>query len=469
MIVEPNRLMSRLRTGIQRSFPFPQFSSGAKIITVGDSITQYGNFAASNSVENRGTSILHWAINDIPNFRHSIYYDATATSGAAPPLFRGANFGIAAESATNIAARTGPMTRTGAQVAVVLCGTNVGVTDTPVNVATASIQSILDDLTNAGMFVCLGTILPRQVENPATGINITTALMDRILAINDWIRTKRSLNVAIWDAWEDMRDPAYSVGDPLYGSPKSGMTRDGVHLTPRGAYTASRPLRTILKQTIASSNLYTDTWFPPNIGAASNIILDGIFSGTGGMTTGGATGVAATNWTVQNITAAGNVSVVASVVVNPTTGGQSQRIVFTSDGLGSSATNAESITLTPQGFRVSEELLANGDWCQLFFKVRTNASPVVGGLQCILRNQTTYIFGRGLYIADNNRALQPYPNEIFDGWIVSEPMIYNTANVFIPQLQIDVLRSVAGSLTVDVDAAILMKTESAAVTFPYIP
>jgi hypothetical protein len=447
----------------------PFFGSNSSIITIGDSIMQANNFATSTALENQGDGVITWALRDLPAFRHHVWYDAGATGGATPPLFRGANFGLAGDTATQVAARTTPMINSGADLAIVLVGTNVGTTDALVSTTTASIQSILDDLTGAGIHVILGTILPRDVSTTPTGAQISPALMQRILDINTWIRGKGSNNVTIWDAWNDLVDPAYAQGvDDLYGIPLTGMIRDSVHLTPLGAYTAAQSLRHILQQ-MSGTHMYDDAWFNSDPAHSDNIITVGAFNGTSGYPQDGVTGTVASNWAVDNIDGgSGSVSAVCSLLSNTDTGGQTQRIVCTSDGLGSSSDNVETISLTPLGFVVNEATLSDGEWCQLFFKISVSASSVIGSLQCLLRNTTTGVIGRGMAHVDGNRANQPWPTEAFEGWLISEPVQYNSGNVFNPQLYMDILQTEAGNVTIDVEAAILLAVEDPHTTFPYI-
>ena len=450
------------------SLTLPFFTPDTRIITIGDSITRGNNYAISTAIENQGDGILAWALRDCPAFRHCVWYDAAATGGATPPLFRGANFGLSGDTATQIAARTTPMTNSGADLAIVLAGTNIGATDALPATTQDSIQDILDDVTGAGIHVILGTILPREVKTSPTGSEISPALMQRILDINTWIRAQGAPNITIWDAWDDLVDPAYVYGvDDEYGSPLAGITRDNVHLTPFGAYSAAKTLRGILR-TLSATHMYDDTWFDSAPAGGDNILTNGHFTGTGGTAQNATSGAIANNWVVTNTDgAAGSVSAVCSLLANTDTGGQSQRIVCTSDGAGSSTDNVETISLTPLGFTVNEAALNDGDWCQLFFKVSAASSNVIGSLQCLLRNTTSGVIGRRMSHVEANRANQPWPTDAFDAWIISEPIQYNTGDVLNPQLYIDVLQTISGSVTVDIDAALVLAVEDPAVTFPY--
>lgn len=446
---------------------YPTFAAGSKLVSALDSITQQEHYAESLKVENRGSSILHWASRDFPWFKHCIWYDATATGGASPPLFRGANFGLAGDTATGMSNRMTPLINTNPDLLLLLGGTNIGPTDTLPATVIASLQSIIDDCEANDIHVILGTILPRVVEDVASpsGNKITPALMNRILEINNWIRAQGSSTVTIWDAWYDLIDTQYSPGDALYGTPWSWVTRDDVHLTPRGCYTAAKSLRTILM-----AMRRAETWFNTAHDDSDNILSAAAsrFEGSGGSAQDGVTGTVATGWAIDNIDGgAGSVSAVASVIANAQTGGQTQRLVITSDGLGSSADNVETISVTPLGYLISEASLSDGDWCQYMFSLSVSSNAVLGSLQTLLRNTTTGVIGRGMGSVIADRTAQPWPHDQYNAWIVTEPVQYNTSDVYNPQLYIDVLQTEAGSVTIDMDKALLRKVEDPQVLFPY--
>jgi lysophospholipase L1-like esterase len=258
--------------GGRRDVSLPSFATGSKLIIVGDSIAQQNHFATSSKVSSRNNGWIEWALARLPGFQNVIWYDATATGGSAPPLFRGANFGQSGDTAPQVAARTTPMVNTGADVAVVLAGTNTG-GDATVPTATAALQDILDDLTGAGMYVILCTIWPRDVVASPTGSQISPALNTRRESINDWIRGKDSAMVKVLDVESVLKDPS-PISPLLDGSPIPELYYDEVHPAAKGAKAAGDVLYDFLKQTIAN-DIYSSTWFNADPTDSANRLLDG--------------------------------------------------------------------------------------------------------------------------------------------------------------------------------------------------
>lgn len=451
---------------------YPQFAPGAKLISVGDSIIQYGNLADSAKVSNQADSIVNWAICDRPTFQHAIWYDAGATGGASPPLFRGANFGLAGDTATDVTERIAPIVNIDADVCILSVGTNVGATDSSVATTIASIQSIIDSLTPQTV-VILCTIFPRAVSLTPTGVELSPAEMQRILDINAIIRTMgNGEDVFIADPWYDMIDTQYSPTDDLYGNPKAGVTRDGVHLEPYGAWLAARggtnSINTLLGR-MCDTDLYADTWFNSDPKASGNRITNGEFASAGGTCNLGMTGQVSSTWTAS--CASGVVSGVASWSENAETSAGRLTFVFTSTGLGVNANNFEQCLLQPQGTQVNEPAIANGAWCKLFFKVSVsgNTQKVLSNIRAELRNSTTAIYGYGNEETDANRANSVTHADDWGGWIISEAVQYNTSDVFIPRLLFDIRDDIASTVTIVVDACLLLEVTAPATTFPYTP
>ncbi len=450
------------------------FAANTKLVTVGDSITQYGNLATSIKVSNQYDSVIHWALIDHPTFRHEIWYDPTATDGPASPLFRGANFGIAGDTATGVSQRLTPVINTGARVAVLLAGTNIGASDNDPAVAIARIESTITALTNANMTVIVSTILPRVVAVSPTGSEISPAQRDRILTINDAIRTMGvSPNVLVCDPWLDMIDTAYIEGDSLYGTAKADVTRDNVHLTPYGAFLAARGGESSLADClslISGTDLYDDTWFNSDPNDSANRLTNGELAGTSGVVNNGMTGTAPTSWVASCASGSGAVSGVSSVAANADTGGQSITLAFTSTGGGSATNNFEQCILSANSAMVDEPSIADGAWVKLFYKVDIpdNADGLLANIRAELRNSTTGQYGYGFEQTIANRATEKAPTDAWEGWIISEAVQYNSGNSFIPRLLIDIRDDIAGSISLRIDAALLLEVENPQVTFPYI-
>jgi lysophospholipase L1-like esterase len=447
----------------------PTFAAGAKIITVGDSITQYGNYADGSphtKVSNRGTSIYHQATRDIPAFKHGIWYDPTATFGAAPPLFRGSNFGGSGESPAEIYDRITPMINSGASAALLMCGTNYGDPAQTVEESKASILQIVTALTGAGMHVFFMTILPRDTRASPTGGEISTARWLQLEDINAYIGTLAASNVTVIDTTTPLLDPAYTLGDANYGSPLAGMTKDGVHPSALGAYTAGQVVRTVLRQT-TGTDLYDDTWFNSDPTDAGNFLLDGELSGTGGATGNGTSGTVPQYWSVFGESATGAVTGVCSVAANANTGGQSLTIALTSDGSKTSSDDIEAVYMLPQAWRVNEPGMTDGKYYQMFVKVNVGASSILPFVRAELRNTTTGITGHANEHSITARGTYGTVSDAWEGWLQTEAVQYNTSDVFGPRIYMDVRDDIAGSATVRIDACLILEVSNPQDDYPY--
>lgn len=457
----------RLGLGFQgkNGFTLPSLTASDPLIIVGDSLTQRNNTVTASTTRSRADGYFYWARRDIPSIKTGIWYSATPTS-----LFYGFNFGVSGDALNDIDARTDPMINYGASLAILLGGTNTGTNNSTYAQKVASLDSILAKFKAAGIFVILGTVWPRQVSLTPTGNEISTSYRDVLVQFNDYIRTLESNDVAIWDPFDDMRDPALAPDDDLYFSPATGMLEDGVHPTQLGAYTAAISLRAILRQIYPNADQYDDAWFNADPTDAANIILDGELAGSSGTVSNGVTGSCPTNWVARYTAAPSYASGVASVESNTDTGGQSAKFVLSCDGLGS-ATGFERFEFLPLGFRVNEALLTNGNYYRAFYKVRVrnNTDGILGSASIRVLNNTQ---SQNDYMFDGtatNQQDEPFPDGDFDMWLVSQPYVYTTSDVISPYLYADVLENISGSVDIYCDAAILLEVGDPTSEFPYTP
>lgn len=456
--------LTRQTTG----FTLPSLTANDPLIIVGDSLTQRNNTMTTTKSVSRADGYFYWATRDIPSIKTGIWYDATATSGAAPPLFRGFNFGISGEALDDIDARTDPMINYGASCAIVLGGTNTGDDNSSFAAKKTSLDSILAKFKAAGVFVILGTVWPRDVSLTPTGSEIGTAYRDTLLQFNDYIRSLESNDVTIWDPFDDLRDPALTPSDDLYFSPASGMLEDGVHPTTLGAYTAAITLRPILQAIYPNADQYTDAWFDSDPDSTDNVITVGELAGSGGTVQNGVTGTAPTNWVARYTASPSYASGVASVEANADTGGQSAKFVLSCDGLGSS-TGFERFEFLPLGFVVDESKLTNGNYYRAFYKVRVrnNTDGILGSLSIRILNNTQSQNDYAFEATATNQQDEPYPDGDFDLWLVSQPYVYTTSDVISPYLYADVLENISGSVDIYCDAAIILEVGDPETDFPY--
>lgn len=452
---------------------YPVFPAGTKLVTLGDSITQDNNLSdlAGQTVANQTDGIITWALRDVPAFKHQIWWEPTATEGASANYFRGANFGIGGDIPTGVAARLTPVINTGAPIVVLLIGTNTGATDASSAVKIAKIGEILTTLAAAGKTVLIGTIFPRRVRSSPTGYEITPAQMVPILETNAYIRTLNNSfggKVFVWDSWDDLIDPQWGVDHANYGSIKDAYTKDGVHITPLGAYTAAKALRAILRQ-MGGTDPWSNAWFDTNPSQSGNMLGNGKMTGTSGTVSNGITGTAASNLTISGVASGRNVTGVASVIANAKTGGQTQRLVLTSDGLAGGTAN-ENVTITLGN--ISYASLTNNDWVSLFAKIKVsgNAQGALGNIGAYISNNITNKYGKG-FDAYSSLTLKTYPNtsDNYECWIQTEPIQWVTGSAYFAYVFLQMIEGLAGSVTIDVEALILKKVPSPVTEFPYIP
>lgn len=457
------------RKNLSGGYGWPTFAPGSKLIVLGDSLMAKGYTSTStgSTITTETQSIVTFALRDCPNFKHVIYHDAAETLGASPNYYRGAVFAYQGYSATDLYGAIGPALNSGADVAVVLIGTNTGTTDASSAATVASIDNIIAALRSAGMFICIGTILPRTVAVSPTGGQITPSRMAQIILTNEYIRTLNAPDIAVWDAWEYMRDPAYNPGDTLYGTVKAGMTEDDVHLLPLGGNTAAIDLRRVL-QAISGTSPWSNTWFNSNP-SVSNLLSNGSFTGTSGSKFNNVTGTMATNWIAGGGTT--NSSAVASLVANSNTGGYTQRFAITSLGDNPASNDTDNLYLTPAGGQISYASLSSGDWFQTFFKVKVsgNSAGVLGSLTSYTNNTTDSKFSKCFDASSVGLKNTTLTTDDFEMWLQIEPMQWFSGKTYFHYLFFQVLKAYAGTVTVDVEAAMIRKVEDPTVLFPFIP
>lgn len=451
-------------------FALPSLTGQDGLVVVGDSLTQRNNTMTSTKSLSRADGWFYWATRDMPSVKTGIWYDATATGGAAPPLFRGYNFGLAGDALNDIDGRTDPIINYGAKLAILCAGTNTGTNNSTFAQKKASLDSILAKFKAAGIYTILCTVPPRVVSETPTGSEIGTAYRDVLLELNDYILTLNSPYIRVVDVVPNMIDTQYSRGDTLYFNARAGMLEDAVHFTQLGAYTFSIPVRQVLQQIYPNANQYTDAWFNADPTDAANIILDGELAGSGGTVSNGVTGSAPTNWVARYTSTPSYASGVASVESNTDTGGQSAKFVLSCDGLGS-ATDYERFEFLPLGFRVDESLLSNGEWYRAFYKVRVrnNMDGIIGSMPLRVLNNTQ---SRNDWMFEQTATTQqdePFPTGDFDIWLISQPAQFTTGDVLSPYFYVDILENVSGSATIYVDAVICHGVDDPTTDFPYTP
>lgn len=454
-------------------------AAGAKIAVLGDSefarASSFTTSAARTTAENRANSEIMWAHFRDPRFLYANWWDNTATAAnripsygdsmAADNLYSGANFGYSGDTASGCLKRVQAVINSGADICIVNAGTNVGTTDALESTTIISLQSIVEQLVAGDVKVIIGTVRPRRVAVSPTGSEISPASMQRILSINAAIRANyRSWGAsALWDPWEDLRDPQYSGSDNLYGSilPIYAIA-DGVHITPRGAHAASVTLQAAIAKVVEAGK-----WFNPDP-TVSNILSNGIFTGSGGTVGGGFTGSLPAGWSIQNTTGAGQpVTGVASTEDNSDTSGKSIVLTLSSSGAGSANTFGTvrlGITSAPTtGFQST-------DWVRFLLEVEVSHSAILASLQATLgQSSTISARGHGQTTSAYNNEPTPGIDTDLSGWLATEPLLVESRTSLNPRFDIAIRNDVAGSAVIKIKRALLRVVSNPTNDFAWSP
>ncbi len=450
----------------ESSLSLYQPSPELKVATLGDSKVQY----AASVLYSKGklTRIEHQADGPITwarrggRFQHVLVPDpdATATnlipsSGdalAVNPLFRGANYGYAGDTATGTLKRIDTVLATGAQIIIYAAGTNIGATDNNPEVTKASIQEAVDRIVAAGRTCIVCTIDPRDTAagKPApNSYEISSERMSAIMGINEWIRTELPKHGAIVaDTFADLVDPA----NPVPGNPLPGTLRDGVHFAPRGAFLAGERLRGILERIIAPG-----TWFEADP-TKDNLIANGALTGSTSVEANSCSGQIPAGWSMLNTVWKDGATVSAISALEPGPIGQTWVIDVTSAGGDSSASNVQTLRLSPGRVKVAGAGLAPADWVSWFVEYEVSASEIAGSLQATLTAGT--VMGKDLGNTINNRAVQPWPTAAYGGWFETPPIPVGDATTLVPNIDLDFRIDAAGSAQVRIKRALLRKVKN---------
>ncbi len=443
-----------------------------KVAILGDSKVQYAaSVLYSNGVltrvEHQADGPITWARRG-GRFQHVLAPDPEATAAnlipltgdslAVNPLFRGANFGYAGDTATGTLKRIDAVLATGAQIVIYAAGTNIGSTDNDPEVTKASIQEAVDRIVAADRTCIVCTIDPRITVAGAPASNsyeISTERMAAIMGINEWIRTTLpGPGVFVADTFADLVDPA----NPVYGNALPFTLRDGVHFAPRGAFLAGERLRGILEQIIAPG-----TWFEADPDAAAKVISSYSMSGSKSVNANSCSGVVPSDWSIMNTAGAGAiVSAESSLESSPT--GQTWVIDVTSLGGGSSSANVQTLRIFPAPVNVAPHELSANDWVSWFVEYEVSGSEIAGSLQATLTAGTATAKDLGNTIL--NRATEPWPTAAYGGWFETPAIPVGAATSLVPRIDLDIRIDVPGSVQVRIKRALLRKVANPATVFP---
>ncbi len=278
--------------------------------------------------------------------------------------------------------------------------------------------------------------------------------------INAWWTGYSDPDVTKWNA-----NGALSSDGVGYSSPT--LTRDGVHPTPRGAYTDGRGANADSKSLsfVLRSLLPDLNWFNDTLTAAANKSQNGRLTGTSGSVGTNVTGTSPTSWVVEGVGGTG-VTCVASVEANAVTGGQNIVMTFTSTGGGS---GIEEFRVHPSNITVATAGWASTEYIQQFYNVDVDdtANQILRGTETYLQGDAGRLYrGLGRFsVADT-----AYPQAAYTGWIYSDPMLVGAATTFVHRLAVFVDGATPGTAVVKLKGATVQSVAAAGaadVVFPY--
>lgn len=442
-----------------------------KLVTLGDSIMEFANGAATaTTLDNQADGEIHWVkARGKAGFRHENYYDPTArwihsgVAWASAPLYNGAGQGRAGDWAKGVQRRLTAVINMDPDIVVLNIGTNFGPVEDGQDVAstTANIGLIVSTLVTAGIKVVIGTIRPRAVSASGSSgtfsIEINAARQAQLEQISAYIRTlDDDSTVFVWDPVPDLLDPNPSA--PLIaGSVYRWAVRDGVHLTPRGAFESSRSLELAIDRVLKDGTAFDAD------ASASNSIDNGVLEGTGGTVGAGVSGDAPDDHSISNVTGASAiVTAVSSVEAD------GWQVAISSAGGSSSASNTQVIRLTSPAVTVATEGWSSTDWVKIYAEVEVSNGAVLGALSLSLMQGST-VRARGLGPTLSNRASEAFAAQPWSGWIETFPQQVGAATTFTARLDIEPYIDRAGAVVVKVKRWIMREVEDPHLTFPYDP
>lgn len=371
-------------------------------------------------------------------------------------VFTAGNFGVSGQFTAQIAARVPDVIAYAPDICIVLAGANnvrnLGYTFAGM---IANLKSIYDTLTAAGIIVVAIPILPISSWGSLTAPQIISGRQLQN-AVNNWIRMYPTINgkVIVADPTSSMIDATSATGDPI-----PGITKDGLHPNPAGAYLIGRALWDTLSTmfpcgkhfTLSQADVYSATE-----NAGGNLLTNGLLIGSGGTNGTGSSGLVADNMSIARVSGSNITTVNSKGATNiDGTPGTFQRLVVSSTGAGVAN---EAVRLS-QTADISNGNVSAGDvvyaGCEL--RLSNIASSKFVGVRVGMFFQNG---GSTQNVYDMDRFADPQymPTEDLEG--ITRTMYIPVpagATSFNFKVEVQLTCDVAGSVTVDVGRPFLRK------------
>lgn len=428
-------------TAQQRQFlKMEQAILAPRLVMAGDSIIQYNHQGNTPGVVLRTNAKgeVAAALAKRPYLEMTCWPDATQNANALL-CFAGGNQGVAAENSLQLLNRISETFLQAPDVVIVSIGINDmlsgGVGPNPSGDQTKfNIRTICATLLKRGVRVILATIRPVETAWLAlSGSGLTARLA--IDSVNADIRSYAASepNVFLWDTWAAYDDGTSTPG----GLPKAGYTEDGLHPDARGAWAeSSDELAEIIY------GLFKPTRAYPLFSVLNNIYPNSNFLLSGGTASTGVTGTVAGSWRVSR---SGLNTIVASLVTNPDTGGNTQRLVITPGG--SSPTELTTFQLI--GDVVSAVPYQN-KWVKGYVRVGLSDWAGWRNIQAVILRDGSLPLTSGNNL--RNAATDIMPSSGLNDLIIpiGPVLVPSGTTIFIPTVETRTIHNASGTGTVDI-------------------
>ncbi|MES0183372.1 GDSL-type esterase/lipase family protein [Mesorhizobium sp. C386A] len=340
------RSQTAISTGV---VPIARLSANARIIAVGDSNTQYG---ASLS----GSTLAYSNLSDLPvlaslagNYNEDIFAEAWGTV----PGWQGSNYGVAGESMIGINPRLTDALRYAPDAMYIAGGTNDGADNSAGGISIAN-----NYITKAQEARAAGVkyVVIRAIP-PVAGAQFSTNRHQGRLSFLATVNAFAAANPT-WCRVADIYTPnIQATGEAVAGY----LQADGLHFTEFGCFLNSQ----IVKAVFDSITVPGATNLPANMVANNQIANGGTLTGSGGTKTG-VTGSLPDGW---NAVRTGTSAVVASLVANADTGGQTLQFNITP----AAGSGSDSVAISP----IANLALTAGNWYQAWTEIEvTNGGRI---------------------------------------------------------------------------------------------
>lgn len=419
--------------------PFENVSRALRVGLGGDSIIQDNNRGDSGGdlIQTRANGEIAAALALNPRLEFTNWPDITRSANSTL-YFNGANQGVNADRTDQLLARIGALTSQALDIAIIAIGVNDILQNIDAATAFANIQAIVRALTYRGVRVVLFNMRPVAV---ATLPNPSTARTEYIAL--------QALIEGFWDTeplviGHDIHSVYESGGGVPGGTPTTALYYDDVHPNDLGAWTAAPGINTTLDGLVKDIDAY------PVVRLSDNLWPNGDFSASGGTASTGVAGTVAGSWRALRV--GSSPTVVASLVANAETGGNSQRLVITPSGV--APTDAVWFQLAADTIDVTSLV---GQWVYGWAKVRLSDWAYWRAIQFnIAKDASVPVMGGNMY---RSATASQLPSTGLDGGLLIPIGPYEVevgVTVLVPVLDIRTVGNGTGTGTVDIDQLALI-------------